>query len=225
MRWTLRTPGQYCPVVVRQRKSGSHVYKLPPGREMGQKGRNWGGKRIAWIAGYLPCSTIITLPGKMPPLISISGIDICGGGRFQMAVIGERGVPTPEAATGIKESAWGVVAPLLADLARRGHRHPEMRPQTSPRKDKSTAHRATHSPATARKRSPKGRAGGAVKCLNRPVKPPPTGQAWGRRTGRMRGPRTGDEGGPLLPLPRGSLKFDGLRAALRRGRGHCRGWK
>jgi hypothetical protein len=65
-----------------------------------------------------------------------------------MAVVGERVVPTPEAAA-IKESAWGVVPPLLAELTRRGHRQPEMRPQTSPLKDKSTALRATHSYATA----------------------------------------------------------------------------
>ena len=60
----------------------------------------------------------------------------------------DRAVLTPEAA-GIKKSARGAVALLLADLARREHRQPEMRPQTSPRKDKSTALRATHSPATA----------------------------------------------------------------------------
>ena len=49
-----------------------------------------------------------------------------------MAVIGERVVPTPEAATGIKESAWGVVPLRLADLACREHRHPEMRPPDLP---------------------------------------------------------------------------------------------
>ncbi len=98
-----------------------------------------------------------------------------------MSVIGERVVPTPEAATGIKESAWGPIALLLAELARREHRHPEMRPQTSPRKDKSTAHRATHSPTTARKRgTPKGggSAGGAVKCLNRPPEGPRNFGPW-----------------------------------------------
>ena len=40
-------------------------------------------------------------------------------------------VPTPEAA-GVQKSAWGAIAFLLAELARREHRHPEMRPQTSP---------------------------------------------------------------------------------------------
>ena len=72
-----------------------------------------------------------------------------------MSVTGERVVPTPEAAA-IKESAWGVVPPLLADLARRGHRQTEMRPKTAPRKDKSTALSATHSAATARKRGTQG---------------------------------------------------------------------
>ncbi len=79
---------------------------------------------------------------------------------------------TPEAAS-IEESARDDVALLLADLARREHRHPEMRPQTSLRKDKSTAHRATHSPATARKGAIKAEMGGAVKCLNRRRKAPP----------------------------------------------------
>ena len=64
-------------------------------------------------------------------------------------------VLTPEAAGG-KKSARSAVALLLDELSRREHRHPEMRPQTSHRKDKSTAHRATHSAATARKRSPQG---------------------------------------------------------------------
>jgi len=40
-----------------------------------------------------------------------------------------------------------------------------------------------------------------VKCLNRPVKLPPTGQAWDRRTGRMRARRLNDNGGPLLTPP------------------------
>ncbi len=66
---------------------------------------------------------------------------------------------TPEAA-GIKKSARGAVALLLADLARQEHRQPKMHPQTSPRKDKSTVLRATHSPTTARKRSPQGRGRG-----------------------------------------------------------------
>jgi len=39
----------------------------------------------------------------------------------------------------------------LADLARREHRHPHLPHQPSLRKDKSTAHRATHRPTTARK--------------------------------------------------------------------------
>ena len=87
----------------------------------------------------------------------------------------DRVVLTPEAA-GIKKSARGAVALLLADLARREHRHPEMRPQTSPRKDKSTALRATHSPTTARKGDIQGKGSGApVKCLNRPLKAPPPG--------------------------------------------------
>ena len=52
---------------------------------------------------------------------------------------------------GIKKSPHGAVAPLLADLAHREHRHAEMRPRAPPRKDKSTALRATHSPATGHK--------------------------------------------------------------------------
>ncbi|MGO9578657.1 MAG: hypothetical protein ACLP2P_04510 [Desulfobaccales bacterium] len=70
-------------------------------------------------------------------------------------------VLTPEAA-GRKKSARGGVALLLAGLARREHRHPEMRPQDFPRKDKSTAHRATHSPTAARKRPPKGKLQGGL---------------------------------------------------------------
>lgn len=61
-----------------------------------------------------------------------------------------RAVLTPEAA-GVKKSARGVLALILADLARREHPNLRCAPRTSPRKDKSTAHRATHSPATARK--------------------------------------------------------------------------
>jgi len=38
-----------------------------------------------------------------------------------MPGVGDRAVPTPEAA-GIKKSARGAVAPLLAELARREHR-------------------------------------------------------------------------------------------------------
>jgi hypothetical protein len=45
-----------------------------------------------------------------------------------------------------EKSARDAIALLLSDIARRGHRHPEMRARTSPRKDKSTALRATHSP-------------------------------------------------------------------------------
>jgi len=62
----------------------------------------------------------------------------------------DRVVPTPEAA-GRKKSARGGVVLTLAELAGREHRHPEMLPQTSPWKDKSTALRATHSPTTVRK--------------------------------------------------------------------------
>ena len=65
---------------------------------------------------------------------------------------------TPEP-VGIKKSARGVLVLILADIARREHRQPEMCPQTSPRKDKSTAHRATHSPTTARKGGTQGKGG------------------------------------------------------------------
>jgi hypothetical protein len=64
----------------------------------------------------------------------------------------DRTVLMPEAAGG-KKSQPGAVALLLAGLAHRKHRHPEMRPQTSRRKDKSTALRAIHSLITARKGS------------------------------------------------------------------------
>ena len=104
---------------------------------------------------------ILTREDGVPPEVS-------GFRRRPRPEVRDRTVLTPEAA-GIKESARGAVALLLADLARREHRQPEMRPQTSPRKDKSTALRATHSPATARKGGTQGEGtGGPVKCLNRP---------------------------------------------------------
>ena len=62
----------------------------------------------------------------------------------------DRAARTPEAAW-YPEIGMGVVALPRPDLARRGHRHPEMRPKPSTQKDKSTALRATHSPTTARK--------------------------------------------------------------------------
>jgi hypothetical protein len=43
------------------------------------------------------------------------------GGRFQMAGVGERVVPTPETA-GINKSTRGDFPLLLAELARREHR-------------------------------------------------------------------------------------------------------
>ncbi|OGP69986.1 MAG: hypothetical protein A2Y80_04880 [Deltaproteobacteria bacterium RBG_13_58_19] len=65
------------------------------------------------------------------------------------------------------------MALLLAELARRGHRQPEMRPKPSTNQGNSTALRATQSPTTARKGAPKGRKyGGPVKCLNRPQEGP-----------------------------------------------------
>lgn len=98
--------------------------------------------------------------------------EACGFRFRPRSGVWDRVVLTPEAAS-IEESARGDVALLLADLACREHRHPEMRPQTSPRKDKSTAHRATHSPTTARKGAPMGKfTGGPVKCLNRPQEGP-----------------------------------------------------
>ena len=70
------------------------------------------------------------------------------GGRFEMAGVGERVVPTPETA-GRKNFARGSVALLLADLACRGQLQPKTHPLTSPQKGKSTALRAAHSAATA----------------------------------------------------------------------------
>ena len=64
--------------------------------------------------------------------------------------VGDRAALTPEAAGGKKSARVGV-ALILADLARRKHRPPEMRPQTSTKQGKSTALRATHSAATPRK--------------------------------------------------------------------------
>jgi hypothetical protein len=54
-------------------------------------------------------------------------------------------VLTPEAVGG-KESARGAIAPLLAELARREHRHAEMRPKTSTKQGKSTALGAAPTP-------------------------------------------------------------------------------
>jgi len=50
----------------------------------------------------------------------------------------------------------GGVALLLAELARREHRHAEMRPKTSPQKDKSTALRGTPTPPRPANGHPKG---------------------------------------------------------------------
>ena len=73
----------------------------------------------------------------------------------------DRVVLTPKA-VGIKKSARGAVALLLADLARREHRHPQMPPQPSLRKDKSTVLRATHRPTTARKGDIQGKGQGCL---------------------------------------------------------------
>ena len=51
----------------------------------------------------------------------------------------------------IKKSARAVIALFLAELARRKHLQPEMRPKTSTKQGISTAPRATHSRATGRK--------------------------------------------------------------------------
>jgi len=80
-----------------------------------------------------------------------------------MPEVRDRAVLAPEAAGG-KKSARGVVPLLLADLARREHRQPEMRPQTSTKQGKSTAHRATHSPTTGRKGGTKVRSRWGKRC-------------------------------------------------------------
>jgi hypothetical protein len=54
---------------------------------------------------------------------------------------------------GIQKSAKGAIAFLLADIARRGHRHPQKPPQPSLWEDKSTVLSATQRTTTARKRS------------------------------------------------------------------------
>jgi len=82
---------------------------------------------------------------------------------------------TPEMA-GIKKSARGAVALLLANFAHREHRHRQMPPQPSPRKDKSTAHRATHRPTTAPKGDTQGKGvRGACKMLKLALKASPSG--------------------------------------------------
>jgi len=49
-----------------QRKSGGHMDILPPGMKMGQRAKNWGGKRNAWIAGHLPGFILSVSPVKAP---------------------------------------------------------------------------------------------------------------------------------------------------------------
>ena len=62
----------------------------------------------------------------------------------------------------------GAAALTLAELAPGGTGNLRCAPRPSPRKDKSTALRATHSPTTARKRSPQGKGGqGGVKGARR----------------------------------------------------------
>jgi hypothetical protein len=65
----------------------------------------------------------LTREDGVPPEVSVF--------RFRpRSEVRDRAVLTPGAA-GIKKSARVSVALLLAELARREHRHPEMRPQTS----------------------------------------------------------------------------------------------
>jgi len=71
-----------------------------------------------------------------------------------MAVIGDRAVLTPGAAGGEKSARVPAFFSWLI-LPGGGIGNLRCAPQISPRKDKSTALRATHSPAKARKRSPK----------------------------------------------------------------------
>ncbi len=71
--------------------------------------------------------------------------------------VSDRAVLTPGAA-GIKKSARGSVALLLADLAHPRHRQPERSAKPFPWKDKSTALRATHSPIAATEGGSQGKA-------------------------------------------------------------------
>jgi len=116
----------------------------------------------------------------------------------------DRAVLAPEAAGG-KKSARGVVPLLLADLARREHRHSEMRPQTSTKQGKSTALRATHSPTTARKRSPQGYGEGGGK--RRSPRGPGIGESRVRSRWRV---WLGGRGSQLLNQRLDLLKSDDL---------------
>ena len=88
----------------------------------------------------------------------------------------DRAVLTPDMA-GIEKSARRTIAMLPADPARREQRHPHLPQQPSLRKDKSTALRATTDPPRPAKVTSKGKSAVHMKCLNRPLKAPPTGHS------------------------------------------------
>jgi len=69
-------------------------------------------------------AVISTREDGVPPGVS-------GFRRRPRSGVRDWAVPTPGAA-GIKKSPHGAVVLLLAELARREHRHPELRPQTFP---------------------------------------------------------------------------------------------
>jgi len=58
--------------MVRKRESVGHMDISPPGMEMGQLAKKLGCKEKCMDSRHLPCSTIITLPGKMPDMISVA---------------------------------------------------------------------------------------------------------------------------------------------------------
>ena len=55
MRWTLRTPGQYHPVMVGQGKGRGHMHIPLPGMEMGQLTKNLG-----WKEKWMDSSSLAT---------------------------------------------------------------------------------------------------------------------------------------------------------------------
>ena len=92
MWWTLRTPGQHRPVMVRQGKGRGQMGIPPPGAEMGQQAKKLGEKEKCMDSRSLAIISNYHLPRKNASFRFVILHGHLWGGRFQMPVIGERQV-------------------------------------------------------------------------------------------------------------------------------------